>query len=78
MRNDRERLQDILDSIKQIEKYTVKGFEAFSQDELIQVWFLHHLQIIGEAARSLSATPHRKISRSSLGGNNWAAQCLGP
>lgn len=54
MRDDKERLQDILDSINHIEKYAVKGFEAFSQDELIQVWFLHHLQIIGEAARSLS------------------------
>ena len=54
MRDDRERLQDILDSIDQIEKYAVRGFDAFSQDELIQVWFTRHLQAIGEAARSLS------------------------
>lgn len=55
MRDDRERLLDILDAIRQIEKYAVKGFEAFSQNELIQVWFLSHLQIIGEATRSLSS-----------------------
>lgn len=54
MRDDRERLLDILDAIRQIEKYAIKGFDAFSQDELIQVWFTRHLQIIGEAARSLA------------------------
>lgn len=26
---------------------------AFERDELLQVWFLRHLQIIGEAARAL-------------------------
>ena len=54
MRDDGERLLDILDAIRQIEKYAVRGFDAFSQNELIQVWFTRHLQIIGEAARSLS------------------------
>lgn len=55
MRDDGERLLDILDAIRQIEKYAVRGFDAFSQNELIQVWFTRHLQIIGEAARSLSS-----------------------
>ena len=55
MRDDRERLIDILEAIGQIEKYAVNGFEAFFQNELIQVWFTRHLQIIGEAARSLSS-----------------------
>ncbi len=55
MRDDRERLLDILDAIRQIEKYAIKGFDTFSQDELIQAWFTRQLQIIGEAARSLSA-----------------------
>jgi uncharacterized protein with HEPN domain len=31
-----------------------KGRAAFEQDELIQIWFLRHLQIIGEASRALS------------------------
>jgi len=55
MRDDRERLKDILDAIEQIEKYAAKGRAVFEQDELIQIWFLQHLQIIGEASRALSA-----------------------
>lgn len=54
MRNDRERLQDILKATGQILAKTKRGREAFDSDEMLQVWVLHHLQIIGEAARSLS------------------------
>ena len=53
MRDDKVRLNDILEAIEHIEKYAVKGQTAFEADELIQVWFLQHLQIIGEASRSL-------------------------
>jgi uncharacterized protein with HEPN domain len=55
MRDDRERLLDILEAIERIEKYTSKGREVFEDDELIQTWVIHHLEIIGEASRSLSA-----------------------
>jgi len=55
MRDDRERLQDILDAIESIEKYAAQGRAVFEQSELIQVWFRQHLQIIGEASRNLSA-----------------------
>ncbi|QYO62095.1 DUF86 domain-containing protein [Leptolyngbya sp. 7M] len=54
MRDDRERLLDILEAIERIEKYTARGRSAFEEDELIQTWVLHHLQIIGEAVRALS------------------------
>ncbi len=54
MRKDRERLQDILEAIEQIERYASQGKSEFEQNELIQVWILHHLQIIGEAARATS------------------------
>lgn len=54
MRDDRERLQDILEAISQIEKYAVRGQEEFQQNELFQVWIIHHLQIIGEASSNLS------------------------
>ena len=37
MRDDPERLQDILGAIESIEKYTSKGFDVYSGDELIQV-----------------------------------------
>ncbi len=53
MRDPKERLRDILDAISAIERHGGKDRAAFEQDELLQVWFLRHLQIIGEAARSL-------------------------
>jgi len=54
MRDDRRRLLDIAEAIERIEKYASEGREAFEDDELIQNWILHHLQVIGEAARAIS------------------------
>ena len=54
MRDDRERLLDILEAINLIEKYSVQGEEAFRNDELIQNWMTRHIQVIGEASRGLS------------------------
>ncbi len=54
MRDDIERLKDILEAIEHIEKYAAKGRAIFEQDDLIPIWFLHYLQIIGEASRALS------------------------
>jgi uncharacterized protein with HEPN domain len=54
MRDDRERLLDIQEAIERIEKYAARGRETFERDELIQVWILHNLQILGEAARAIS------------------------
>ena len=56
MRSDREKLEDILEAIERIDRYAVQGVQAFEQNELIQVWFIQNLQVIGEASRSLSAT----------------------
>lgn len=53
MRDPRERLRDILEAIGHIERYAARGRQAFQSDELIQNWFVRHLQIIGEAARAL-------------------------
>src|ERR1051325_4940099 len=55
MRNDYQRLLDIREGIERLEKYTATGKSEFEKNELVQTWVLHHLQIIGEAARSLSA-----------------------
>lgn len=55
MRDETERLRDILEAIERIGKYAAKGRDAFERDELIQNWVAHHLQIIGEACRALSA-----------------------
>jgi uncharacterized protein with HEPN domain len=54
MRRDDERLQDILEAIEAIERYESQGKVAFDEQELIQVWMVHQLQIIGEATNSLS------------------------
>lgn len=53
MRDPKERLRDIVDAIAAIERYRDREKATFEQDELLQVWFLRHLQIIGEAARAL-------------------------
>lgn len=55
MRSDQARLRDIYEAIEQIEKYTAAGRARFDDDELIQTWVIHHLQVIGEAAPALSA-----------------------
>jgi uncharacterized protein with HEPN domain len=54
VRDDRERLKDILKAADYIIAKTGDGRVRFEADEMLQVWVLHHLQIIGEAARSLS------------------------
>lgn len=54
MRKDARYLDDIVEAIERIERYTVSGAQVIEQDELIGTWVLHHLQIIGEAARALS------------------------
>jgi uncharacterized protein with HEPN domain len=53
MRDPKERIRDILEAIAAIERYLDRGRAAFEQDELLQGWFVRHLQIIGEAARAL-------------------------
>jgi len=55
MRDDYQRLLDIGEGIERIERYTAGGRSEFDRNELVQTWVLHHLQIIGEAARLLSA-----------------------
>jgi uncharacterized protein with HEPN domain len=56
MRVDHLRLLDILDAVDEIERYTSRGRQDFDHQELIRVWVIHHLQIIGEAAGGLTDT----------------------
>ncbi len=53
MRDSRARLADILEAAAAIRRHAGRGRDAFVADELIQVWILHHLQIIGEAVARL-------------------------
>lgn len=54
MRGDADRVNDILEAISKIRARVSADFEAFQADEMLQVWVIHHLQIIGEAARGVS------------------------
>jgi len=54
MRNDKTYLEDILEAVNRVQKYTSKGQQVFDHDELIQNWVVHHIQIIGEATGKLS------------------------
>jgi len=58
MRSPQERLLDILEAIARIERYVALGKARFLEDELIQVWIVHHLQRIGEAAARLGREFH--------------------
>ncbi|HLI51252.1 MAG TPA: DUF86 domain-containing protein [Thermomicrobiaceae bacterium] len=54
MRGDNERLADIEEAIIRIQRYQGITFAEFESNELLQVWVLHHLQIVGDAIRGLS------------------------
>jgi uncharacterized protein with HEPN domain len=55
VRDDQERLRDILEALERIEKYSVRGRAALESDDLLQTWVVHHPMIVGEACRALSA-----------------------
>ena len=56
MRTDPARLADILAAIARIQKYSERGRDSFLQDELLQTWIVHNLQIIGEAVSRVTDT----------------------
>lgn len=51
MKDDRNRLLDILEAIDRIERYTSRGRSDLEADEFLHTWVVHHVQILGEAAR---------------------------
>jgi uncharacterized protein with HEPN domain len=70
MRELRDRLEDILEAVAQIETERAKGKASFDGNPLVQVWMVHHLMIIGEAVRAIDpavranypAVPWRQIA----------------
>jgi uncharacterized protein with HEPN domain len=54
MRSDADRLSDILKATAKIGERVTGTIDAFQADEMLQVWAIHHLQVIGEAARGVS------------------------
>ena len=53
MRAPAERLRDVLEAIAAIERRADCTRQSFERGELLQTWFLRHLQIIGEATRAI-------------------------
>jgi len=62
VRDDRARLLDISLAIDRIQKETAVGRDVFRDDPKLQVWVLYHLQVIGEACRSLSESFRTRFS----------------
>jgi uncharacterized protein with HEPN domain len=54
VRHDTDRLEDILEAIEAIERYSQEGRARFDADELVRIWILKHIEIIGEAVARLS------------------------
>ena len=64
MRSDRQRLLDILEAIEKIEGHMAQLKEDFDSDEMLQIWTVHYLQIIGEAASRIS--PELRVKHSEI------------
>ena len=60
MRDDKGRLEDILEAIENIKRYSLRGKKAFEVNDLLQTHAIHNIQIIGEAVRGLSAGRKKK------------------
>ena len=54
MRSDADRLNDILTATAKIKERVTDRIDAFQSDEMLQVWAIHHLQVVGEVARGVS------------------------
>jgi len=54
VRDDHARLLDMLEAIEKIERYSGIDKSDYEHDELIQVWMVYNVQIIGEAVSQLS------------------------
>ena len=63
MRDDRERLLDMLEAIQKIEQYADDETFSAQNENLVEVWMIHHLQIIGEAAARVSNGLRRSIPK---------------
>jgi uncharacterized protein with HEPN domain len=54
IRSDLDRLHDINEAIRRIGEKLPLREEEFLKSDLLQVWVLYHIQIIGEAANSIT------------------------
>ena len=54
MRSNEDRLRDMLEAVKKIEERLPSSPDEFTRSEMLVVWTLYHIQIIGEAANGIS------------------------
>lgn len=55
MRSVRERLADAVQAIENVQRYSGATKEEFEANELLQAWYVRHLEIIGEALSRVPA-----------------------
>jgi uncharacterized protein with HEPN domain len=68
MGDDRERLVDMLEAIQKTDQYAQGETFSSQNEDLIEVWMIHHLQIIGEAAARVSNGLREKHPEVAWGG----------
>jgi uncharacterized protein with HEPN domain len=54
VRHDLDRLRDILEAIEAIDRYCAQGKARYEAEELVRVWCLRHIEIVGEAVARLT------------------------
>ena len=58
---DAARLADIVERIDRIERATAEGRDAFAASEVVQDAVIRNLEVIGEAAKAISARTRRQL-----------------
>jgi uncharacterized protein with HEPN domain len=78
MRDDLQRLEDMPEAIEKTERYINAESDGrlLEDDELVSVWVIHHLQIIGEAASKLSEVFRKSHPEVAWGGMIGMRQVL--
>ncbi|GAB1723018.1 MAG: hypothetical protein NTNFB01_19140 [Nitrospira sp.] len=72
MRDDRDRLQDILDAIKNTERYAKRGRRLFEEDELAHTSTFNYRRSCEQAHSCLS----QNLLASSMAADHHNATCL--
>jgi uncharacterized protein with HEPN domain len=67
VKTDRDRIEDIRVHIEKIRSRAPATRDALASDEMLQVWVLYHLSVVGEAARAVS-----KVCRDSHPEVQWS------
>ena len=74
MRSDADRVSDILEAIAKIRERIADRMDAFQVDEMLQVWAIHYLQVIGEAAGGVSQSLKDRHHRGAVAADCCAAE----